>query len=105
MTILEEEKHPLTASASSAVSKDSLSITTLSPSSGPSTSCVTSGASTVSRMTSEVNGTKNHLLSNMISNVADRYITPEYLAPLPSSVSYKVCTNFFKELKQIKFKT
>merc|ERR1711963_340061 len=36
----------------------------------------------------EVNGTaKNHLLSTMISNVADRYITPEYLAPLPSSVS------------------
>merc|ERR1712012_1059168 len=34
----------------------------------------------------EVNGTaKNHLLSTMISNVADRYITPEYLAPLPSS--------------------
>merc|ERR1711936_693941 len=97
MTILEEEKH--TASASSAGSKDS-HITTVSPSSGQtSTTCnnlvVTSGqqqvsastaAAVVTRITSEVNAaTKNHLLSNMISNVADRYITPEYLAPLPSS--------------------
>ena len=102
MTILEEEKH--TASASSAGSKDSHSITTVSPSSGQtSTTCnnlsvVTSGqqqvsastaAAVVTRITSEVNAaTKNHLLSNMISNVADRYITPEYLAPLPSSVSF-----------------
>ena len=31
-------------------------------------------------------GAKNHILNSMISNVADRYITPEYLAPLPSSV-------------------
>ena len=100
MTILEEEKH--TASASSAGSnKDSHSpINSVSPSS--ITSVVTSGqqqqgsASTaaqtaVTRITSssEVNVTKNHLLSNMISNVADRYITPEYLAPLPSSVSHK----------------
>jgi len=102
MTILEEEKH--TASASSAGSnKDSHSpINSVSPSSGIQqtsiTSVVTSGqqqqgsASTaaqtaVTRITSssEVNVTKNHLLSNMISNVADRYITPEYLAPLPSS--------------------
>jgi len=30
-------------------------------------------------------GAKNHILNSMISNVADRYITPEYLAPLPSS--------------------
>merc|ERR1711936_1265853 len=97
MTILEEEKH--TASASSAGSKDS-HIATVSPSSGQtSTTCnnlvVTSGqqqvsastaAAVVTRITSEVNAaTKNHLLSNMISNVADRYITPEYLAPLPSS--------------------
>merc|ERR1711936_1009605 len=97
MTILEEEKH--TASASSAGSKDS-HIATVSPSSGQtSTTCnnlvVTSGqqqvsastaAAVVSRITSEVNAaTKNHLLSNMISNVADRYITPEYLEPLPSS--------------------
>ena len=106
MTILEEEKH--TASASSAGSnKDSHSpINSVSPSSGIQqtsiTSVVTSGqqqqgsASTaaqtaVTRITSssEVNVTKNHLLSNMISNVADRYITPEYLAPLPSSVSHK----------------
>ena len=105
MTILEEEKH--TASASSAGSdKDSHSpINSVSPSSGIQqtsiTSVVTSGqqqgsASTVAQTavaritsSSEVNVTKNHLLSNMISNVADRYITPEYLAPLPSSVSHK----------------
>ena len=90
MTILEEEKH--SASASSAVSKDSISITTVSPSTSSASSATpgVQGASTVARMTSaaEVNGTaKNHLLSTMISNVADRYITPEYLAPLPSSVS------------------
>ena len=111
MTILEEEKH--TASASSAGSKDShldsttnissIGITTLSPSSGQnSTTCnnlvvQTSGqqqalsisppAAVTRIVTSEVNATKNLLLSNMISNVADRYITPEYLAPLPSSVS------------------
>merc|ERR1711899_120356 len=30
-------------------------------------------------------GAKNHILNSMISNVAARYITPEYLAPLPSS--------------------
>ena len=29
---------------------------------------------------------KNQYLSTMISNVADRYITPEYLAPLPPTV-------------------
>ena len=34
-------------------------------------------------------GAKNHILNSMISNVADRYITPEYLAPLPSSVLLK----------------
>ena len=33
-------------------------------------------------------GAKNHILNSMISNVADRYITPEYLAPLPSSVLF-----------------
>ena len=53
-------------------------------------SSTAAAAAVVTRITSEVNAaTKNHLLSNMISNVADRYITPEYLAPLPSSVSHK----------------
>lgn len=107
MTILEEEKHTASASSAGSSNKDSHSpINSVSPSSGIQqtsiTSVVTSGqqqqgsASTaaqtaVTRITSssEVNVTKNHLLSNMISNVADRYITPEYLAPLPSSVSHK----------------
>ena len=103
MTILEEE-NKVTAAKEAAVSSTSAAGQTaqLSPSSTlNSSSTLTASASTAasvvahsgSPQTSEVvtslaaSAGKNQYLSTMISNVADRYITPEYLAPLPPTVS------------------
>ena len=104
MTILEEENKVTAAASQAAVSSTSAAGQTaqLSPSSTlNSSSTLTASASTAasvvahsgSPQTSEVvtslaaSAGKNQYLSTMISNVADRYITPEYLAPLPPTVS------------------
>ncbi len=52
------------------------------PKTSGSGSGVTPGAAIVTPQQSQAAALA---LSNMISSVADRYITPEYLAPLPSS--------------------
>ena len=99
MTILEEEK-PQTASTVGTNIPSSISSSGVGP--GPvnlktsvtaaSAAAALSGSSPSTHLTSNdpgINnntGAKNHIINSMISNVADRYITPEYLAPLPSSV-------------------
>lgn len=98
MTILEEEK-PQTASTVGTNIPSSISSCGAGP--GPvnlktsltaaAAAAALSGSSPCTHLTSNdpgINnntGAKNHILNSMISNVADRYITPEYLAPLPSS--------------------
>jgi len=97
MTILEEEK-PQTASTVGTNIPSSISSSGVGPvnlktsvtaaaaaaaliGSSPSLAHLTSNDLGINNNT----GAKNHIINSMISNVADRYITPEYLAPLPSS--------------------
>ena len=97
MTILEEEK-PQTASTVGTNIPSSISSSGVGPVNlktsvtAASAAAALSGSSPSAHLTSNdlgINnntGAKNHIINSMISNVADRYITPEYLAPLPSSV-------------------
>ena len=96
MTILEEEK--LTASTVGTTIPSSISSsgaggpvnlkTTLTGASVASVvaaaaaaAAAASGSSSKTSSEPGNTGAKNHILNSMISNVADRYITPEYLAP------------------------
>ena len=97
MTILEEENKSNSSPISTGGSPK------LNGSSGSTPSPVNLKTTTNSVITENNNQTqqnpasqqKNHILSSMISNVADRYITPEYLAPLPASVrTYKKYLKF-----------
>ncbi len=104
MTILEEsEKQPspgvqiqnsakiIPSSANSPPTKSSnLATSPRTSVEQPATAVAVSTASVgvANNNNNAVSGAKNHILNSMISNVADRYITPEYLAPLPSSVSF-----------------
>jgi len=102
MTILEEEKQtastvgttiPSSISSSGGTGPGPVNLKTaltaavaaaaaaVSASNGYSATNKTSGDPGINNNT----GAKNHILNSMISNVADRYITPEYLAPLPQS--------------------
>ena len=98
MTILEEEK-PQTASTVGTNIPSSISSSGVGPvnlktsvTAASAAAAALSGSSPSTHLTSNDSGinnntgAKNHIINNMISNVADRYITPEYLAPLPSSV-------------------
>ena len=98
MTILEEEK-PQTASTVGTNIPSSISSSGVGPvnlktsvTAASAAAAALSGSSPSTHLTSNDSGinnntgAKNHIINSMISNVADRYITPEYLAPLPSSV-------------------
>ena len=110
MTILEEETKVTAASgagpATAQLSPSSTLSSTLTASastaasvvahsgSPPQTSpeVVTSIAASVAAVAASSG--KNQYLSTMISNVADRYITPEYLAPLPPTVRLLIWLDF-----------
>jgi hypothetical protein len=95
MTILED-----TASGNNVAVAVALKATTVAALAGSSPAPVSrsSEAAIVTSAASMTSGGVQHLkkppptsptlLNTMISNVADRYITPEYLAPLPSSVRF-----------------
>ena len=92
MTILEEEK-PQTASTVGTNIPSSISSSGVGPVNlktsvtAASAAAALSGSSPSTHLTSNDSGinnntgAKNHIINSMISNVADRYITPEYLAP------------------------
>ena len=80
MTILQEKSEEASSTGTKIPSSISSSKASITAASGSSPT--RSSASSVEA--------KNHILNSMISNVADRYITPEYLAPLPSAVSLRL---------------
>ena len=113
MTILEEENKsnspPVTgkvsgSNPSSGTSNSPVNLKTTSPILGLNSAVeINSQAhqiAAVAAISQQQQQNKNHILNSMISNVADRYITPEYLAPLPSSVRI----NFFIRVEQEFFK-
>jgi len=98
MTILEEENQTASIVGTTIPSSISSSLgpvnlkTSLTAAVAAAAAAAVSAASTINKTSGDhpeiynhTDRAKNHILNSMISNVADRYITPEYLAPLPSS--------------------